>query len=195
VKIEKNDGSIFETDSVWADSAGLSYRAEPHMNVTGLPFEKINRIKYIDRGTGAILGSLIGISSGVVVAQATEPSEKSRFSGLAQLGGAFLGFLCGVTFGASIGHTNYYQFSSETPPQEWWAKIDTTRYEDKTEPNLIQMEVTSAEHTPSGMILIHWRDKTIRLDGSKVQRVERQGEKVTISIYNNVYENKFKLYE
>ena len=194
VKIEKNDGSVFEADWVWADSVVLSYRTEQHMNVVRLPLPEVKQLGYTDRGTGAIMGSLIGITGGILIAQATEPSEKSRYfdsSGLAQLGGAFLGFLLGVTGGAAVGHTNYYRFSSEPPPEDWRAEIDAAGDEPDAEPVLIRVEVSSLERTATGMILVRWQDRTIRLNETDIQKIERQGEKVSIWIGDDLYESEF----
>jgi hypothetical protein len=97
--------------------------------------------------------------------------------------------------GAAAGHTQNFQFSPDPPPEDWWAKLDTTKVdttrEELSEQKLVKVEVTSAERTSSGMIIVEWDNKTIRLNSTAVDRIERSGGHIYIWIWEKAYESEF----
>lgn len=199
VTIGKIDGSIIETDSVWADTSGVFTCGNSEKNEVRLAFDEVKRIDYIDHGTGAAYGMLIGAGSGALIfllaGSSEQKSQKGTFSisfspGDLALGGAILGILPGLLIGAAIGHTQHYQFSADPPPEGWIAGVN--RMGDKQpEQKLVRVEVISAERNKSGRIIIRWKKKTIRLSESDVYRIERSGEKTIIWVPENIYENEF----
>jgi len=193
VKIEKNDGSLINTDYFWVDSSNLYIASDD--SEFELTIDEVKQINYTDHAQGALNGALIGAGSGalaLLLASSNESNEGfiSFSPGAYALFGAILGVFPGALIGAASGHTTHYQFSTDLPPEDWLAKVNTPTWV-LNEPELVKVEVQSAERTASGLIFIRWKGKAIRLSDSDVDKIERSRDKTYIWIWDDIYESEF----
>lgn len=109
VEYEGDYVTVGKDSVLWADPATQTIRSAPT--------NRLRRVRFINRGTGALDGLGLGALPGVAVA-ASAPIVSNGYSlataivGLIGLAGAGAGMYVGAIVGTLIGHKNDYEFPS-----------------------------------------------------------------------------------